>query len=71
TSQYLPGQRSVGDLMLLSLSEEYDSKKDTINTLYYIKKFSSFIQSRSSGKKQEFNEEDLDDQSQSDSLSRS
>lgn len=41
--KYLPGKRSVGERMILS--EEYDPEKDTIDTLYYVKKFSSFIES--------------------------
>ncbi|CAG8720843.1 9219_t:CDS:2, partial [Racocetra persica] len=39
--KYLPDSRAVGERMILS--EEYDPKKDKINTIYYIKKFNSFI----------------------------
>ncbi|CAG8851069.1 9518_t:CDS:1, partial [Racocetra persica] len=41
--KYLPGSRAVGERMILS--EEYDPKKDKIDTIYYIKKFNSFIRS--------------------------
>ncbi|CAG8839932.1 392_t:CDS:1, partial [Racocetra persica] len=37
----LPGSRTVGERMILS--EEYDPEKDKIYTIYYIKKFNSFI----------------------------
>ena len=41
--RHLPGKRSVGEKMLLT--EEYDPEKDTIDTLYYIKKFIPFVKS--------------------------
>ncbi|CAG8767537.1 19936_t:CDS:1, partial [Racocetra persica] len=49
--KYLPGSRAVGKRIILS--EEYGPEKDKIDTIYYIKKFNSFIGSCLNIKKKE------------------